>query len=304
MCSKFQWNTQLLTWPSDLPDQNLWSSTSVVGTAGAPLPHFSHPHTTSPRSPSNTAPASPLPCKRGLAIHRYKEVSPKENQSWIFIGRADTEAEIPILWPPNAKSPLIGKDPDAGKDWVQEEKEATEDGMVEWHHQLNGHEFEQASGDSEGQASLACHHPSVGSQRVRLSDWTTATHSCPLEIMGREPPCPGASALPGPGELRASWSPALRSIQPWAILHIQSPPRPRLQSRSLPAQLPEKRAKRVPTFPCPEDEVQKGAQDVGFGRACRAEQWSAVLIPQRGYGELVTELGFDQSCFGAGGKWK
>ena len=82
------------------------------------------------------------------------------------------------------------------------------------------------------------------------------------------------------------------------------PPRPRLQFRSLPAQLPEKRAKRVPTFPCPEDEVQKGAQDLGFGRACRAEQWSAVLIPQRGCGELVAELGFDQSCFGAGGKWK
>ena len=69
-------------------------------------------------------------------------VHPKGNQSWIRIGRTDVEAETPILWPPDAKNLLIGKDPDAGRDWGQEEKGTTEDEMVGWHHQLNGHEFE------------------------------------------------------------------------------------------------------------------------------------------------------------------
>ena len=78
---------------------------------------------------------SPLDCKEIQPVH------PKGNQSWIFIGRADTEAETPILWPPDVKSWLIWKDPDAGKDWGQEEKEKTEDEMVGWHHWLNGHEF-------------------------------------------------------------------------------------------------------------------------------------------------------------------
>ena len=92
----------------------------------------------------------------------YKEirpVSPKGNQPWIFIGRTDAEAEAPILWPPDVKSGLIGKDPDAGKNWGQEEKGATEDEMVGWHHQLNGHEFEQIAGDSEGQRRLVCCSP-------------------------------------------------------------------------------------------------------------------------------------------------
>ena len=81
---------------------------------------------------------------------------PKGNQYWIFIGKTDAEAEAPIFWPPDVKSQLIGKDPDAGKDWRQEEKGITEDEMVGWHHQLNGHEFEQALGDGEGQGGLAC----------------------------------------------------------------------------------------------------------------------------------------------------
>ena len=91
---------------------------------------------------------SPLDCKEIQSVH------PKGNQSWIFIGR--TDAEAPILWPPDVKSQLTGKDPDAKKDWGQEEKQATEDEMVAWHHWLHGHEFEQAPGDSEGQGSLAC----------------------------------------------------------------------------------------------------------------------------------------------------
>ena len=81
------------------------------------------------------------------------------DQLWIFIGRTDAEAEAPILWPPNVKSWLIGKDPDAGKDRRQEEKGTTEDEMVGWHHWLNGHEFEQALGDGEGQGSLTCCSP-------------------------------------------------------------------------------------------------------------------------------------------------
>ena len=91
---------------------------------------------------------SPLDC------NKIKPVHPKGNQSWIFIGRTDAEAETPILWPPDAKNWLIGKDPDAGKDWRQEEKGMTEDEMVGWHHWLDGHEFEQAPGVGDRQGSL------------------------------------------------------------------------------------------------------------------------------------------------------
>ena len=92
---------------------------------------------------------SPLDCKE------IKPVNTKENQSWIFIGRTDAEAETPILWPPDVKNWLIRKDADPGDDWRQE-KGMTEDEMVGWHHRLNGHEFEQAPGDGEGEGSLAC----------------------------------------------------------------------------------------------------------------------------------------------------
>ena len=83
-------------------------------------------------------------------------VNSKENQLWIFIGRTDAKAEAPICWPLDAKSQLIGKDPDAGKDWRQKEKGKAEDKMVRLHHWLSGHEFEQTPRDSEGQESLAC----------------------------------------------------------------------------------------------------------------------------------------------------
>ena len=95
---------------------------------------------------------SPLNCKE------IKLVSLKGNQSWIFFGRTDAEAETPILWPLDVKNWLIGKDPDAGQDWGQEEWSLTEDEMVGWHHQLNGREFEQALG-VDGQGSLACCSP-------------------------------------------------------------------------------------------------------------------------------------------------
>ena len=98
-------------------------------------------------------------------------VKPKGNQSWIFIGRTDAEAETPILWPPDTKNWLPGKDPDAGKDWRREEKWTTEDEMVGWHHQLDGREFEQALGVGDGQGSLACCSP--WSHRVGQGcDWT------------------------------------------------------------------------------------------------------------------------------------
>ena len=86
-------------------------------------------------------------------------VNPKGNQSWIFIGRTDAKAKTPVLWPTDAKNWLIGKDPDVGKDWRQEEKVATEDEMAGWHRWLNGHEFKQAPGDGEGQGSLECCSP-------------------------------------------------------------------------------------------------------------------------------------------------
>ena len=79
-----------------------------------------------------------------------KPMNPKENQLWLFFGRTDVETEAPILWPPETKNELIGKDPDAGKDSRQEEKGMTEDEMAGWHHQLNGHQFEQALGAGDG----------------------------------------------------------------------------------------------------------------------------------------------------------
>ena len=97
--------------------------------------------------------SSPLHCKE------IKPINPKGNQSWIFIGRTDIEAETPILWPSDGKNWLIGKDPDAGKDWGREEKGTTEDEMVGWHHWLDGNESEQAPGVGDGQGNLACCSP-------------------------------------------------------------------------------------------------------------------------------------------------
>ena len=96
---------------------------------------------------------SPLDCKEIQPVH------PKGDQSWMFIGRTDVEAETPLLWPPDVKNWLIGKDPDAGEEWRWEEKGTTEDGMLGWHHRLDGHEFEQALGVGDGQGSLACCSP-------------------------------------------------------------------------------------------------------------------------------------------------
>ena len=105
---------------------------------------------------------SPLDCKEIQPVH------PKGDQSWVFIGRIDVEAETPVLWPPDTKSWLIWKDPDAGKDWGQEKGGTTEDEMVGWHHQLNGHEFGSTPGAGGGQGGLAC----CGSWGCKESDTT------------------------------------------------------------------------------------------------------------------------------------
>ena len=94
-----------------------------------------------------------------LDIKEIKQVNTKGNQPWILIERTDAEAEAPILWSPDVKRWLTGKDPDAGENWRQEEKGTTDDERVGWHHQLNGYELEQILGDSEGQGSLACYSP-------------------------------------------------------------------------------------------------------------------------------------------------
>ena len=118
---------------------------------------------------------SPLDCKETQPVH------PKGDQSWVFIGRTDVEAETPILWPPDVKSWLIRKDPDAEKDWGQEEKGMTEDEMVGWHHWLNGHRFGWIPGAGNGQGGLAC----GGSRGRKDSDttewlnWTKLSHMRP-----------------------------------------------------------------------------------------------------------------------------
>ena len=109
-----------------------------------------------------------------LDLKEIKAVNCKGNQSWIFIGRTDAEAEAPVLWPTHVKNWLIGKDPDAGEHWKQEEKGITEDEMVGWHHGPNGHEFEQVPGVGDGQGSLECCSP-WGHKKLDMTEhlnWT------------------------------------------------------------------------------------------------------------------------------------
>ena len=114
---------------------------------------------------------SPLDCKD------IKPINPKRNQPWIFIGRTDAEAETPILWPPNVKNWCTGKDPYVRKYWRQEEKGMTQDEMVGWHHQLNGHEFGWTPGVGDGQEDLVCCSPwgCKESDTTEQLNWTTTT---------------------------------------------------------------------------------------------------------------------------------
>ena len=106
---------------------------------------------------------STLDCKEIQSVH------PKRDQPWVFIGRTDVEAETPILWPPDVKNWLTGKDPDTGKDWRWEEKGTTEDEVVGWHHQLDGHEFQQAPGIGGGQGKPGVLH-SMGRQESDMTE--------------------------------------------------------------------------------------------------------------------------------------
>ena len=120
---------------------------------------------------------SPLDCKEIQWVHS------KGDQSWIFIKRTDVEAETPILWPPDVKSWLIWKDPDAGNGWGQEEKGTTEDEMVGWHHQLNGYGFGWTPGVGDGQESLACCGPwgRKESDTTKRLNWTELNRGSTVE---------------------------------------------------------------------------------------------------------------------------
>ena len=113
---------------------------------------------------------NPLDCKE------IKPVNPKGDQPWTFIGRTDGESEAPILWSPDVKSLLNGKSPDSEKYWGQKEKGVTEDEMVGWHHQLNGHEFQETPGDSEDREAWSAAVPGVANNWTWLSNWITARH--------------------------------------------------------------------------------------------------------------------------------
>ena len=120
---------------------------------------------------------SPLDCKE------IKPVNPEGNQSWIFIGRTDAKAEAPIFGPPNAKNWFTGKAPNAGKDWRHKVKGMTEDEMVGYHHQLNGHGFEQALGVCFGQERLVCCGPCSQQSWTWLRDWTELNYIQPPHIL-------------------------------------------------------------------------------------------------------------------------
>ena len=139
-----------------------------------------------------------------------KEINPEYSLEGLMM-----EAETPILWPPDAKNQLIGKDPDAGKDWRQEEKGTTEDEMVGWHHQLKGHEFEQAPGDGKGQGSLGCFSSWGCKERTWLRDWTTTTRPPFTHSTGVD-----SSYHP----LRASWSSSVSNISFHYLTHSLQPP--------------------------------------------------------------------------------
>ena len=150
---------------------------------------------------------SPLDCKE------IQPVSPKGYQPWIFIWGTDYEALV--LWPPDTNSRVIWKDPDAGKDWGQEEKGTTEDETVRWHRWLSGHEFEQTPGLGDREAWRAAVH-GVAKSRTRLSDWTTTR-----EGKGRKGPynCPSL-LLGGPFQVEPSDLPELRRQRLYQGVHI------------------------------------------------------------------------------------
>ena len=168
---------------------------------------------------------SPLDCKE------IKPGNPKGNQSWIFIGRTDAEAEAPILWPPDAKSQLIGRDPDAEKNWGQKEKRVTEDEMVECHHWLNGHKFEQTPGDGEGQRGLACcspwgHKESDTTEQLNNnnpSDFGMISRLCSLSLPRRTSVCLDSSFLHSSQKIIYSHKTGILTVLAWWFLSLLRP---------------------------------------------------------------------------------
>ena len=140
---------------------------------------------------------SPLDCKEVQPVH-------SKDQSWVLIGKTDVEAETPILWPPHVKSWLIGKDPDAGRDWGQEEKGTTEDEMAGWHYGLYAHEFGWTLGAGDGQGGLSAAIHGVTNSRTWLSDWTelmwnlnwwTLGYTCLFQFWFSPSVCPAVGLL-------------------------------------------------------------------------------------------------------------
>ena len=158
---------------------------------------------------------SPLDCKD------IKPVNPKGNQSWIFIRSTEVETDGPILWPSDTKTQFTEEDPDAGKDWRQEEKGTTDHKMVEWHHQLSEHEFQQTPGKSEGQGSLAC--CSLWGRRVQtgLSNWTTCVqrHICHFAARQRSAQHCKSAVLGSVAKLRLTLSDPLDCSPPGSSFH-------------------------------------------------------------------------------------
>ena len=124
-----------------------------------------------------------------LDSKEIKPVNSKGNQPWLFIGRTDAEAEAPILWPPDAKNQLVGKDPVSGKDWRQEEKGMTKDEMVGWHHRLNGREFEQTPEGGEGQQSLVYCSP-WSDKESDMTEWVDSNNKLFHSITTNPGPAP------------------------------------------------------------------------------------------------------------------
>ena len=131
-----------------------------------------------------------------LDSKEIKPVNPKGNQPWIFIGRTDAEAEDPVHWPLNMKSWCIGKYPEAEKYWGEQEKRATENEMIVWHHRLNGHKFDQTLGDSEEQGSLACCSQRGRKDLDTLIHWRTTVLGLPPSSDARVPDSPYSQCLP------------------------------------------------------------------------------------------------------------
>ena len=127
---------------------------------------------------------SSLYCKKIQPVH------PKRNQSWMFIGGTDAEAETPVLWPPHAKSWVTGKDSDAGRDWGQEEKEMTKDGVAGWHHRLDGQEFGWTLGVGDGQGGLTCCN-SWGHKESDTTEWLNSTE----KLLNTKKPQPHKSVI-------------------------------------------------------------------------------------------------------------